>query len=211
MKHLWKEHRSFVVFLLLMFCFRSAIADWNDVPTGSMKPTLIEGDRISVNKMAYDLRIPFTTISLYKIADPARGDIAIFESKVAGKRLVKRVVGLPGDTVAMKNNRLFINGQAVDYRPGNEYADDQVELLPGKTHAVKIEASVSSLANFNPVTVPADHYLMLGDNRNNSADSRVIGFVPRSEFVGRSRGVVLSFDYDNYFLPRGERFLKDLK
>jgi signal peptidase I len=201
--NLWKEHRSFIVFLLLMFCFRSAIADWNDVPSGSMKPTL------SVNKMAYDLRIPFTTISLYKIADPARGDIAIFESEVAGKRLVKRVIGLPGDTVAMKNNRLFINGEALDYQPGD--TDDLLELLPGKTHAVRIDAADSALANFNPVVVPADHYLMLGDNRNNSADSRVIGFVPRSEFVGRSRGVVMSLDYDNYFFPRSDRFLKDLK
>ncbi len=209
MKYFWKENRTFFVFLLLMFCFRSAIADWNDVPSGSMKPTLIEGDRISVNKMAYDLRIPFTTVSLYKIADPARGDIAVFESKAAGKRLVKRVIGVPSDTIAMKNNRLFINGEAVNYQP--LMLGDQLEQLPGKTHLLRIESPASSFASFDAVTVPADHYLMLGDNRDHSADSRVIGFVPRSEFVGRSRGVVLSLDYDNYFLPRSDRFLKDLK
>lgn len=208
MKRFWTENRAFFVFLALMFCFRSAIADWNDVPSGSMKPTLIEGDRISVNKMAYDLRIPFTTVSLYKIADPARGDIAIFDSKAAGKRLVKRVIGVPGDTVAMKNNRLYINGEAVNYQP--LLVNDQLELLPGKTHLLRIESANSSFANFDPVTVPADHYLMLGDNRDHSADSRVIGFAPRSEFVGRSRGVVVSFDYNNYFLPRSDRFLKEL-
>ncbi len=209
MQKLWAEHRGFIVFFLLMFCFRSAIADWSDVPSGSMKPTLVEGDRISINKMAYDLRIPFTHVSLYKIADPARGDIAVFDSKVADKRLVKRVIGVPGDTVAMENNRLLINGETINYQP--LIAGDQLELLPGKTHVLRTSQTPSRLANFAPVTVPEGQYLMLGDNRDNSADSRVIGFVPRSEFVGRSRGVVLSLDYDNYFLPRGERFMKDLK
>lgn len=209
MKKLWAEHRGFIVFFALMFCFRSAIADWSDVPSGSMKPTLVEGDRISINKMAYDLRIPFTHISLYKIADPVRGDIVVFDSEAAGKRLVKRVIGLPGDTIAMENNRLQINGKKVDYQPLP--VDDQLELLPGKSHSLRVNSNSSRYATFDPVTVPAGHYLMLGDNRDNSADSRVIGFVPRNEIVGRSRGVVLSVDYDNYFLPRSERFFKDLK
>lgn len=209
MKKLWVEHRGFIIFFVLMFCFRSAIADWSDVPTGSMKPTLVEGDRISINKMAYDLRIPFTHISLYKIADPVRGDIVVFDSKAADKRLVKRVIGLPGDTIAMENNRLSINGHPLDYQP--LLAGDQLEFLPGKTHSLRVNPTSSSYANFGPVTVPAGHYLMLGDNRDNSADSRAIGFVPRNELVGRSRGVVLSLDYDNYFSPRGERFFKELK
>src|SRR5690606_17182877 len=72
---LWRDNRSLVIFLLLMLLFRSAVADWNEVPTGSMKPTIIEGDRILVNKLAYDLRVPFTHISLLKLADPQRGDI----------------------------------------------------------------------------------------------------------------------------------------
>lgn len=75
----WKENKSFILFLALMFVFRSAIADWNEVPTGSMKPTIIEGDRILVNKMAYDIRVPFTHIPLVKLADPDRGDIIIFD------------------------------------------------------------------------------------------------------------------------------------
>ena len=209
MKHFWKENRSFIVFLVLMFCFRSAIADWNDVPSGSMKPTLIEGDRIGLNKMAYDLRIPFTLISLYKIADPARGDIAVFDSKVADKRLVKRVIGVPGDTVAMRDNRLIINGEALTY---TAVADgDWLEQLPGKAHIVRLNPNAQAYANFDAVTVPEGHFLMLGDNRDNSADSRVIGFVPRSEFVGRSRSVVMSLDYEDYLLPRSERFFKALQ
>ena len=95
--------------------FRSACADWNTVPTGSMNPTIIEGDRIAVNKMAYDLRIPFTHISLRKLGDPERGDIAVFDSKVSDKRLVKRVIGVPGDRVAMINNQLLINDAVIDY------------------------------------------------------------------------------------------------
>ena len=209
LKSAWRDNRSLLLFVALMFCFRSAIADWNDVPSGSMKPTLIEGDRIGLNKMAYDLRVPFTHISLYKIADPARGDIAVFDSKVADKRLVKRVIGVPGDIIAMHDNRLYINGQAIAYTAAE--AGDWLEYLPGKTHIVRTNAIAGNYANFAPVTVPADHYLMLGDNRDNSADSRAIGFVPRGEFVGRSRSVVMSLNYDDYFLPRSERFFHGLE
>jgi signal peptidase I len=209
LKSFWRDNRSLFLFLALMFCFRSAIADWNDVPSGSMKPTLIEGDRIGLNKMAYDLRIPFTHISLYKIADPVRGDIAVFDSRVADKRLVKRVIGVPGDTVAMQGNRLYINGQALAYTAANN--GDLLEHLPGKTHIVRVDPNAKTYANFGPVTVPAGQYLMLGDNRDNSADSRVIGFVPRSEFVGRSRSVVMSLDYEDYLLPRAARFFHGLE
>lgn len=208
-KSIWRENRSLLLFLVLMFCFRSAIADWNDVPSGSMKPTLLEGDRIGLNKMAYDLRVPFTHISLYKIADPARGDIAVFDSKAADKRLVKRVIGVPGDTVAMHDNRLYINGAAIDYTA--TATGDSIEHLPGKKHIVRTNPRPGNLSTFGPVTVPAGQYLMLGDNRDNSADSRVIGFVPRSEFVGRSRSVVMSLDYEDYLLPRSERFFHGLE
>ncbi|HSC67524.1 MAG TPA: signal peptidase I [Cellvibrio sp.] len=208
LKSWWQDNRSLLLFVVLMFCFRSAIADWNDVPSGSMKPTLIEGDRIGLNKMAYDLRVPFTQVSLYKIADPVRGDIAVFDSKVADKRLVKRVIGVPGDTVAMQDNRLYINGQAIAYTAAAN--GDWLEHLPGKTHVVRTAANAGDYANFESVTVPANQYLMLGDNRDNSADSRTIGFVPRSEFVGRSRSVVMSLNYEDYFLPRSERFFHGL-
>jgi signal peptidase I len=97
------DYRGFALFVFLMIIFRSALADWNVVPTGSMKPTILEGDRILVNKLAYDFKIPLTHISIYKFADPKRGDIVIFDSKLADTRLVKRVIGLPGDTVEMRD------------------------------------------------------------------------------------------------------------
>jgi len=206
----WRENKSFIVFIVLMSLFRSALADWNTVPTGSMKPTIIEGDRITVNKLAYDLRIPFTHISLCRLGEPQRGEIAVFDSKVSDKRLVKRVIGIPGDAVAMVNNQLYINGKAIAYEPTSENGN-QLEHLFNVTHRVRISnPNNHAFANFPTVIVPADHYLMLGDNRDNSADSRVIGFVPRKEIIGRSSAVVMSFNYDNYYLPRLNRFFKEL-
>ncbi|MCU7917497.1 MAG: signal peptidase I [Candidatus Thiodiazotropha sp. (ex Epidulcina cf. delphinae)] len=209
MRHL-RENRSFILLVCLMLVFRSAIADWNAVPTGSMKPTILEGDRILVNKMAYDLRLPFTHISLLKHTDPSRGEIIIFDSEVAGKRLVKRVIGLPGDVVAMRDNQLWINGEKLTYQASaaSVTETDKIENLLGVEHWVRWLGHDSRLSSFSPVTVPPDHYLVLGDNRDNSADSRVIGFVPRGEIVGRSRHVVLSLNYDNYYLPRADRFLE---
>src|SRR5262245_44086320 len=98
------------VLILVLTSFRSAIADWNDVPSGSMRPTILEGDRIFVNKLAYGLKVPFTTMHLARWASPARGEVVIFFSPDEGLRMVKRVVGLPGDTVQMIDNRLYING-----------------------------------------------------------------------------------------------------
>lgn len=204
---LYQENRGLLLFLALMLVFRSAVADWNDVPTGSMKPTILEGDRILVNKMAYDLRVPFTHLSLHKFADPARGDIIIFDSAKMNERLVKRVVGVPGDRLEMQDNVLFINGQRLDYVALPEQGDYQEDLL-GIRHAVRIRQAGSQLDSFDAVTVPPGQYLALGDNRDNSADSRVIGFVPRNEIVGRSRQVVLSLNPEHYYLPRAERFLK---
>lgn len=210
LQNVWRENKSFILFIVLMGLFRSALADWNTVPTGSMLPTIVEGDRIAVNKLAYDLRIPFTHVSLLKLGDPQRGDIAVFDSKAADKRLVKRVIGLPGDTVAMVNNRLTINGVAIAYK-NIDAAGDGLEHLPGVSHKVRISYPDNySFASFPAVTVPQGHYLMLGDNRDKSADSRVIGFVPREEIIGRARSVIMSTNYDNYYLPRPDRFVKDL-
>ncbi|WP_086929307.1 signal peptidase I [Agarilytica rhodophyticola] len=208
----WNENKGFILFIALMLIFRSAFADFNHVPTGSMKPTILEGDRIVVNKMAYDIRVPFTHISLYKRSDPKRGDIIIFDSKVSKKRLVKRVVGIPGDTIELKNNVLFINGEKLAYEDisSNSYTQDKSENLMGIEHFVRVKKYGSQLSTFAPVVVPEDSYLALGDNRDNSADSRVIGFVPRNEIVGRSKSVILSFNYDNYYLPRADRFFHTL-
>jgi signal peptidase I len=207
------ENRGLLLFLFLMLVFRSSFADWNSVPTGSMEPSILPGDRILVNKMAYDIRVPFTLISLYKMSEPQRGDIAVFDSEVMGNRLVKRVIGVPGDIVELKSNRLYINGELARY----SLVDREngvlrlIEEIAGDTREIqKMNRAVHGASDFSPIKVPVDHYLMLGDNRDNSADSRVIGFVPRREFVGRSGSVVMSLNYDNYYLPRLDRFFRTL-
>src|SRR5882672_10398950 len=110
------EIRIFLAMLLVVSSLRSALADWNDVPTGSMKPTIEEGDRVVVNKLAYDLKIPFTTIELVKWSDPKRGDIVVLFSPLDGTRLVKRVVAVPGDRIEMRENQLLVNGRAASWK-----------------------------------------------------------------------------------------------
>ncbi len=207
-----KDNRGFFVFLLLMSVFRSGIADWNVVPSGSMKPTIVEGDRILVNKLAYDVQVPFLYHSLKKLNDPQRGDIIVFDSEVAQLRLVKRVIGLPGDVVEMVDNQLYINGQALQYDVLESHQNqvDEKEDLLGVVHTVRLNREGSRLSSFEPTKVPENFYLALGDNRDNSSDSRVIGFVPRDEIIGRAKKVVMSVDYDRYYMPRGDRFWKTL-
>jgi signal peptidase I len=219
----WEEWRSFAIFAACLIFFRAAIADWNLVPSGSMKPTILIGDRILVNRLAYDAKLPLTDISLMHLGDPQRGDIVTFSSPKDGERLVKRLIGLPDDTVELRDNHLFINGQEAHYRvlTPSEFAhldwtprSDQlvVEETVGKvTHPITVgRYNDYPFRNFGPVKVPTDNYLMLGDNRDNSADSRFFGFVPRELLIGRANTVLASLDSDHYYKPRSDRFLHTL-
>jgi len=227
----WKQHVSafwkgwgwsLLVAVLVATSFRSAIADWNDVPTGSMKPTILEGDRIFVNKLAYDLKIPFTTKHLAEWDDPKRGDIVVFYSPVDGKRLVKRVVGIPGDQLAMWNNRVLLNGEPLQYDTLDAQKFEQLsqeeqaqhvfftEMLPPKPHSVMFNPAEPMIPSSAPIIIPAGTYFMMGDNRDNSADSRFFGVVERQRIVGKATAIALSFDYDHYFLPRWNRFFSKL-
>ena len=214
-----QSNKQFLIFILLMSVFRSAVADWYTVPTGSMQPTIQEGDRIVVNKMAYDLRLPFTDVTLFSLDTPQRGEIVVFESKAADLRLIKRVVGLPGDVVSMTDEVLEINGQQLSYLPlskitlqqGSSVVTTATEMLGAIQHKVNIDNNASNrLSSFSTITVPAGHYLVLGDNRRHSADSRVYGFVPHNELRGKATAIAFSVDYDNYYLPRSDRFFKDI-
>lgn len=228
-----KENKGFFIFIVGLFIFRGAIADWHPVPTGSMKPTILEGDVIWENKMAYDLQVPFTDISLLRTGEPKRGDIIVFTSAVADKRLIKRLIGLPGDRIQIKNNNLIINGDVVNYEIDREnkviplretdqepgiYALESYKDL--KPHAVTIKDKFSmyppAQAGPNCQTVmeeiiPKDHYFFIGDNRDNSSDSRCIGYVPRSELRGHATRILLSLNKNDSYKPRFERFLDKLK
>ena len=217
-KKIFVANRSLLVFFGLMMVFRSALADWMLVPTGSMNPTIVEGDRILVNKAAYGLRVPFTTFRLTEGADPQRGDIVIFPSPQDGTTLVKRVIGLPGETVEMRDERLLIDGEPVDYAATAQDDTDlpqatrathhtfASESLGERRHPIMTLPDRPAARTFGPLRVPNGQYLVLGDNRDNSADSRYFGFFPRGELMGRTRRVAFSLDPDHYYEPRFSRF-----
>lgn len=210
--------RPLIIIVAVLSTLRSSFADWNDVPSGSMKPSILPGDRIFVNKLAYDLKVPFTTKHLARWGDPQRGDVVVLFSPEDGKRLVKRIVGLPGDRLALKGNRLLVNGNPATYGQASprliELLSEEeqaayvtaAENIDGKSHPVMASKAGTPRGTFNEITVPDGHYFIMGDNRDHSRDSRVIGAVERRLIVGKATAVVLSFDRDRYFLPRWSRF-----
>ncbi len=219
----WRQEiRPFLVIALVLCSVRSSVADWNDVPTGSMKPSILEGDRVCVNKLAYDLKIPFTTRHIAEWSDPKRGEIVVFYSPHDGTRLVKRVIGLPGDTIELRQNRLLINGQGVDYAPlpydrlrdvsekDRRLQVYALEQLPSHPHPVAAIPSVPARRDFGPYRVPDGQYFMMGDNRDNSFDCRYFGPVDRKRILGRVPGIALSFDRSNYWCPRLRRWFSSL-
>jgi signal peptidase I len=222
-KSLWREWiRPFLVIAVILGSLRSALADWNDVPTGSMKPTIVEGDRVFVNKLAYDLKVPFTTTRLAQWDDPKRGDIVVFFSPADGKRLVKRVIALPGDEVELRNEVVHINGVAMRYRgihrddprlgyltaaASTMFAEESAGASP---HPIMISPDVPAMRTFAPMTVPNGQYFVLGDNRDDSYDSRFIGPIPRQLIIGKATAVAFSLDRSRWFLPRIGRFFRPL-
>jgi signal peptidase I len=219
LKVFWKAWGySLLIGVLIAVSFKSSIADWNIVPTGSMKPTIVEGDRILVNKLAYDLKIPLTTWHIAQWSNPKRGDIVVFYSPKDGMRLVKRVVGIPGDRISMRNDVLSINGKPLKYDDNVHPHDVSTvgrlfleEHLPGETHPIMITPSYPAMRSFPPVTIPKGKYFMMGDNRDNSADSRYIGFVDRDSIVGRATDIVISLNINHYYKPRWDRFFTKLQ
>lgn len=222
MKKLIRENKRFLMFLLLFGVFRTAVADWNPVPSGSMRPNLLEGDVVFVNRLAYNMKVPLTDIVLARLGEPERGDIVTFSSPKDSTRLIKRVIALPGDVVEMRNERLVINGKAaglaltgtVPEQVGGSATYTNAlrlsETISGKQRPILVMPQVAAMRNFGPVTVPADQFMMLGDNRDNSADSRFIGFVPRELLIGRAERVLVSADIKGNWMPRGSRFLMAL-
>lgn len=205
----FKNNLSFFVFIALLFSFRSSVADWYHVPSGSMEPTIQVGDRVIVDKAAYSLEVPFTDIVIAKTGDIARGDIVIIDSSAAQTRLIKRVVAVAGDNVALRNNVLFINNERATLTPVNAQVFN--EHILGNSRAIALNAIDSPVKSFNQVTVPANHVLAMGDNRNNSVDSRYYGFIPITEIQGKANAVAFSLDKEDYYLPRGSRFFTSLE
>lgn len=222
-KDLWQEWiKPILLILAVLIPFRSAVADWNDVPTGSMKPTILEGDRVVVNKLAYDLKVPLTRYRIATWDNPERGDVVVLFSPRDGRRLVKRVIGLPGDIVETRNGVLFVNNESAHYEELDYSEFDGLdpreaqgstfyeERLGDESHPVMSLHYSNINRNFGPKEVPEGHYFVMGDNRDNSADSREIGMIERERIIGKVVAVAFSLNRDDYYKPRITRFFQTL-
>lgn len=217
LKNLWRDNKGFVFFIGLMFVFRSAVADWNFVPSSSMNPTLISGNRVVVNKLAYSVRVPFTLHQIAAWGSPARGDVITFDSPKDEVNLIKRVIAVAGDRVEMADNRLTINGKAIERKlvdaarsvpteSGVLLAEVWSEQIGAKCFEVARIAAVNRSTEFEAVQVPAGHVLVLGDSRDNSNDSRFIGFIDEQRITGQAVRVAMSHNLDRFYLPRASRW-----
>lgn len=177
---LLRNNAGLLVFLTGMFMFRSAVADWNHIPSGSMEPALQIGDRVAVDHRAYAWRVPFTRIHLVERSSPAAGEVITFASPVDGGRWIKRVVAVAGDRVEGRSGWLWVNGRAMG----------SAGRLP-----------------FGPLDVPPGHVFVMGDNRDHSLDSRYWGPLSVDRIYGRAFKVVLSFDG---MTPRTDRWWRDI-
>jgi signal peptidase I len=215
----WLEYTaSFFPVILVVFVVRSFVVEPFKIPSGSMVPTLLVGDFILVNKYEYGLRLPISNTKLTEGKPLTRGDVVVFRyPKDESVDYIKRVIGLPGDTVAYENKTLTINGKPVPETPQPDYFDDErigyakqfIEDLDGRKNAILNNPQVppfvigaddfpnrdNCVYNAQGVTckVPPGHYFMMGDNRDNSADSRYWGFVPDNNIVGRAFFVWMNF------------------
>lgn len=171
-----------LVLILSLLAMRSSLADQYVVPTGSMEPTIHPGDRIAVNKMAYDLRTPFAGEPSLRVSEPTRGDVVVFRyPRDPAVTMVKRLVGLPGDVVRVRDGEITLNGKPVPQQEG-------VERLGQVVHGVRREPGHPDpgARDEQVFVVPRDAYFVMGDNRDNSFDGRSWGFVPRTHLRGKA-------------------------
>jgi signal peptidase I len=209
----WIEYSgSFFPVIALVFFLRSFLYEPFKIPSSSMVPTLVIGDLILVNKYTYGVRLPVLNKKIIDVGDPQRGDVMVFKyPKDMTQDYIKRVIGVPGDKISYENKRLTVNGQPVEYTAMDDYLEDESleyrqqyrESLPNTQHRI---LTMKSRPNFDPVTVdnfpnrdacvysdekftcivPEGNYFMMGDNRDNSLDSRYWGFVPNKNIVGKA-------------------------
>lgn len=197
--------RSFFPVLLIVLVVRSFVFEPFRIPSGSMMPTLLQGDFIFVKKYSYGLRLPVLETKIIETGEPKRGDVVVFRlPNDPSVNYIKRVIGIPGDTVTYEDHRLNINGQLVDLEQSTDMSSAApvfVEHLDDRSHEILVTSPYS--VNDNTYTVPEGHYFVMGDNRNNSKDSRFIGAIPESHLVGEAVRVWMHMDGLSW--PRWDR------
>ena len=187
-KHIVREYaESIIVAVILALIIRTFIVQAFKIPSGSMEDTLAIGDHILVSKFIYGMKIPFTDTRFWKLRDPRRGDVMVFEyPEDPSKDFIKRVIGTPGDTVEVKDKKVFVNGQP--YENPHEIHKEK-DLFPKEQNPRD---------NMGPVKVPADSYFMMGDNRDRSYDSRFWGFVKSDKIKGLAFIKYWSWDNEHF-------------
>jgi signal peptidase I len=201
----WEMAKSFQVAVLLFLLIRTFVVEAFKIPTGSMENTLLVGDFLLVNKAVYGAEVPFTGVRLPAIDEPRRGDVIVFEwPKDRSKNYVKRIVGVAGDTVEMRDGQVWLNGRRLDEsyvihtEPGTDRGSEEFGWQ--RDWLVRRAAASSndhpSRNNWGPLIVPVKNFFVLGDNRDNSYDSRYWGFVPDSLVKGKPLFVYYSFARD---------------
>jgi signal peptidase I len=211
--------------LVLALFIRTFVVQAFKIPSPSMVPTLLVGDHILVNKFLYGLKLPFSDNKVLKFKEPVNGDIVVFRMK-DGRDFIKRVIGTPGDTISMDKGQLTVNGEKLEMDPVDEHKDqfdyyfsqelaseqngkvsgalDLVETIVEHEHLLRMNPRYPSARTFKPVTIPADSYFVMGDNRDNSHDSRFWGFVEAKDIKGKAMIIYWSWDKSSKF-PRLRR------
>ncbi len=196
MRKFFNDNRAIILILLGMAFFRTAIADWSPVPSGSMEPTIWPGDVLLINKTLLGPNVPFTEGRIAQYHQPERGDIVTLTPPGKTETYVKRVVGLPGDRIRMNDLQLVINGKPVPLqitdrgeRTGILRATEQ---LGEHSHEIQVDQRLVLREIDEELTVPADSYFVMGDFRNNSEDSRYFGFVNKDRVIGKVTRLAVS-------------------
>ena len=199
--------RSLFPVLLIVLLFRSFLFEPFKIPSGSMIPTLLVGDFIVVNKFAYGLRLPVTHTKVVPLGEPQRGDVVVFRYPVDPKvNFIKRLVGLPGDTISYRDKQLYVNGEKVAAELQGQYSSGEVKCSTPRPDAFRLTETLGAVTHDillhrgsgsrdGQWQVPEGHYFVMGDNRDRSNDSREWGFVPDENLMGRAVGIWLNFDY----------------
>ena len=201
------QSKSFLPILLIVLFLRSFLAEPFRIPSGSMLPTLLIGDYILVNKYQYGIRLPVTKFKLVEISSPERGDIVVFRYPGNEKiNFIKRVVGIPGDTVRYENKNLYVNNikykkvKENEHMYLNDFFREELDIFTesNKTKSYNVLNDNMSPSNDDTFKVPKGKYFVMGDNRDHSSDSRYWGFVPNENLVGKAFLIWMSFNSDNF-------------